>query len=72
MGQAEPVPPLRATELAQYLLETDNQHKDEEASRLRILRIIAVFVGTYLAYVLNLDALTILAGAGGSTFAFWT
>jgi hypothetical protein len=70
VGEPKPVSALKATELAQYLLETDSQHKDTEASRLRILRIISVFVGTYLAYILNVDALKILAEAGGSTFAF--
>ena len=70
VGEAEAVPTLTATSLASYLLETDSQHHDEEASRLRVLRIIAVLVGTYLAFILNLDALKILAGAGGSSFTF--
>ena len=70
VGESKTVPVLTATGLAKYLLETDSQHKDEEASRLRILRIIAVLVGTYLAYILNVDALKILAGAGGASFSF--
>jgi hypothetical protein len=64
LGRAprEPVGPLTATTVARRLLEHDNKHQDEEASRLRVLRAISVVVGIYLAFLLQVNAVDLLAG----------
>lgn len=61
LGQAATVPALAPTNLAHYLMITNNQQQDEETSRLRILRVISVLVGIYLAYLLQVNALDLLA-----------
>jgi hypothetical protein len=49
--------------LAGVLLQRESKHQDEEASRLRILRVISIFVGGALAYMLEVDALELLSFA---------
>jgi len=61
----EPPPPalgvvLTPTNAAQVVLEQEDYHRDVEASRLRILRLISVFVGTLLAFMLQVDAAVLL------------
>jgi hypothetical protein len=63
LDEAQPVQALMNTTAARRLLEYDSKHKDEEASRLRVLRIISVVVGVYLAYMLQVDAIKLLAPA---------
>jgi len=61
LDQPLQVAPLTAATLAQRLLEADSKHQDEEASRLRVLRVISIFVGVYLAFRLQVNAIDILA-----------
>jgi len=70
-GQPAQVPPLTATKLAGYLLESDDKQKDEEASRLRWLRVISAIVGIYLAYLLQVNAIDLVAGSA-EIFKFLT
>ena len=42
--------------IASTLLSREEKHQDEETSRIRLLRIISIAVGTYLAYKLQIDA----------------
>lgn len=42
--------------VASTLLKREEKHQDEKTSRLRLLRILSIFVGTYLAYKLQIDA----------------
>jgi len=44
------------TTVAKVLLLQEDHHRDEEASRIRILRVITIIVGTVLAYWLKVDA----------------
>jgi len=48
------------TTLASVLLWREDQHRDEEISRQRILRALTVVVGVCLAYMLNVDAAVLL------------
>ena len=48
---------------AAVMLKLSDEHRDEENSRLRWLRVLAVFVGTVLAYLLQVDATKVLATA---------
>jgi hypothetical protein len=51
---------IRPTTAAQVLLEREDKHRDEEASRQRVLRVIALIVGIILAYLLQIDAAVLL------------
>jgi hypothetical protein len=51
------------TTVASVVLQREDKHRDEEASRIRILRIISIFVGAALAYALQMDALILLEQA---------
>lgn len=51
------------TTIAKLLLEREDFHRDEEASRIRILRAISIIIGTYLAYLFKIDALDLLEQA---------
>ncbi|MBN1180151.1 MAG: hypothetical protein JXD18_13150 [Anaerolineae bacterium] len=51
--QIETVTP---TTLAKVLLQREDKHRDEETSRIRILRVVSIIVGTLLAYYLQIDA----------------
>jgi len=51
------------TTIANVVLQREDKHRDEEASRIRILRIISIFVGAALAYALQMDALILLEQA---------
>lgn len=52
-----------ATTIAQVLLDRDDKHRDAEATRLRILRLISIVVGIILAYLLQIDAAVLLERA---------
>jgi hypothetical protein len=47
---------MSPTTIAKTLLEREEKHQDEEISRVRIIRIISIFIGTYLALNLKIDA----------------
>lgn len=49
------IPPLNPSNLARVLLERDSEHRQEELSRLRWLRLISVVVGIALAVMLKVD-----------------
>jgi hypothetical protein len=51
------------TNVAAILLKREDKHQDEEASRIRALRILSIFVGSILAYMLQIDALLLLEEA---------
>jgi len=63
LGKAAAVPPFTTSTMASRLLEMDNQHKDEESSRLRSLRIISVLMGITLAYMMQVNAIDLLSEA---------
>lgn len=46
--------------LAKTLLYLDEKHQDEEVSRVRMIRVLSLIIGTYLAYRLQIDAATYL------------
>ncbi len=46
--------------LAKTLLYLDEKHQDEEVSRVRMIRVLSLLIGTYLAYRLQIDAATYL------------
>lgn len=49
--------------VASIILRRSDQQRDEEASRQRWLRVISVFVGLILAYILQIDAASLLDAA---------
>ena len=49
--------------VAKTMLLSSDKHRDEEDSRLRWLRVLAAFIGTVLAYLLQVDATKVLATA---------
>ena len=51
---------LNKTTVAAILQERDDKHRDEEASRLRLLRVISALIGVVLAYFVNVDAAELL------------
>jgi hypothetical protein len=51
------------TSLSKVLLEQEIRHKDAEATRLHWLRVISVFAGVILAYILQIDAARLLDAA---------
>ncbi len=48
---------------AQFIMQRTDQQRDEETSRLRVLRVISIIVGFTLAYLLQIDVLSILSEA---------
>jgi hypothetical protein len=62
-GEPLPVPDLSATTAAKVLLETSDRQRDQEDSRLRWLRVLAVLVGIVLASLLHVDAAVLLSAA---------
>ncbi len=48
---------------AQFIMVRTDQQRDEETSRLRILRVMAIVVGLVLAYLLQIDVLRLLGEA---------
>ena len=52
---------LSPERIAAFLQERDDEHRDEEASRLRWLRALAAFVGFILAFLLQIDAVELLS-----------
>jgi hypothetical protein len=60
------------TNVAAILLRREDLHRDQETSRIRLLRIVSIFVGTGLAYLLQIDAFDYLEQAvpGISQFNF--
>lgn len=48
---------------AQYVMVRTDQQRDEETSRLRLLRVMSIVVGLVLAYLLQIDVLALLAEA---------
>jgi len=56
VGIREKIEAVGPTTVAQVLLERDDKHRDEEASRIRIMRVFSIIVGTVLAYWLQIDA----------------
>lgn len=48
---------------AQFIMQRTDQQRDEETSRLRILRVISIMIGLILAYVLQIDVLKLLSEA---------
>ncbi len=55
--------PLTATNAAQVVLSITDEQRDEEDTRLHLLRAIAVLVGLVLAYLLQVDAAVLLEAA---------
>lgn len=51
---------LNTLNVAQVLLEREDKHRDEETSRARLIRMISILVGTMLAYLLAVDAISLL------------
>ncbi|MEM7115934.1 MAG: hypothetical protein AAF614_26065 [Chloroflexota bacterium] len=51
---------LTSENLAQVVLLRTNQQEDEEKTRKRLMRVLAMFVGTALAYFLQIDAAVLL------------
>lgn len=62
-GEAEQIDKLSPATAAQVVLESSDQQRDEESSRLRWLRVTSVFVGVVLAYLLQIDAAKLLEAA---------
>jgi hypothetical protein len=48
---------------AQFIMQRSDQQRDEESSRLRLLRVISIIVGLLLAYSLQIDVLNLLGEA---------
>jgi len=48
---------------AQFIMQRTDQQRDEESSRLRILRVMSIAVGLLLAYLLQIDVLRLLGEA---------
>jgi len=48
---------------AQFIMQRTDQQRDEESSRLRVLRVISIVVGLVLAYALQIDVLNLLGEA---------
>jgi hypothetical protein len=48
---------------AQFVMQRSDQQRDEETSRLRILRVAAIAIGFLLAYLLQIDVLRLLGEA---------
>jgi hypothetical protein len=61
LDEPRPLDRLSPSTVARQLLEMENRQKDEESSRVRLLRTISVVVGIYLAFALQVDAVEILS-----------
>mgnify|MGYP001823431297 FL=1 len=48
---------------ARFIMQRSDQQRDEETSRLRILRVLSIAVGLVLAYALQIDVLSLLGEA---------
>ena len=48
---------------AQFIMQRSDQQRDEETSRLRILRVMSIIVGLGIAYALQIDVLNLLGEA---------
>jgi hypothetical protein len=48
---------------AQFIMARSDQQRDEETSRLRILRVLSIVVGLIIAYALQIDVLNLLGEA---------
>jgi hypothetical protein len=48
---------------AQFIMQRNDQQRDEESSRLRLMRVISIGLGLVIAYYLQIDALQLLAEA---------
>jgi hypothetical protein len=48
---------------AQFIMQRTDQQRDEETSRLRILRVLSIIVGLVIAYALQIDVLNLLGEA---------
>lgn len=48
--------------LARVILELEQKHKDDGASRIYLIRTLSVIVGVALAYILQIDSAELLAG----------
>ncbi|NCF64994.1 MAG: hypothetical protein GWP61_03410 [Chloroflexi bacterium] len=48
---------------AQFIMQRTDQQRDEETSRLRILRVAAIVIGLVLAYLLQIDVIRLLGEA---------
>lgn len=60
LKQDRQVPPLKAQTTAGWVMKRMDQQHDEEASRLRWLRLISVLVGIGLAYMLGINVADLL------------
>ena len=65
LSQATNEPDFRfsAETTAQFIMQRTDQQRDEETSRLRVLRVISIIVGLIIAYVLQIDVLRLLGEA---------
>jgi hypothetical protein len=63
LDKADRVEPLTNATAAQRLLQAETKHQDEATSRVRVLRVISIFVGVYLAFRLQVNAVDILKEA---------
>lgn len=61
LDEPRPIDRLSPSTVARRLLEMENRQKDEESSRVRMLRTISVVLGIYLAFALQVDAVDILS-----------
>ncbi len=59
----EPDFQFSAETTAQFIMQRTDQQRDEETSRLRVLRVFSIVVGLILAYVLQIDVLKLLGEA---------
>ncbi len=48
---------------AQFIMQRSDQQRDEETSRLRVLRVFSIVVGLIIAYALQIDVLRLLGEA---------
>jgi len=56
----ERIDEMGLTSVARILMEREDKHRDEESSRLRVLRVISLIAGVILAYLLQIDAALLL------------
>jgi hypothetical protein len=60
---SEPEFEFSAETTAEFIMVRTDQQRDEETSRLRILRVMSIVVGLVLAYLLQIDVLALLSEA---------
>lgn len=63
MAGSEPQFKFSAQTTAEFIMVRTDQQRDEETSRLRILRVMSIVVGLVLAYLLQIDVLALLGEA---------